>query len=131
MSLRCSSNLYGAPILTQYEGYKLPHKRKLNIDSDARLLDNRLLVRVRKFEPIGHFDDQINIPSWLKDESLELYCPHARQMFSHQEQLSNETIEAGKLLCADPGKRTGFVHKRYLCKYCPTETVIEIVRRED
>lgn len=108
--------------------YSLP-RHKLHTDSEARLVDGRLLVRIRQMQSIGHFDNQI--PSELEDANLEFNCPHARETFHYPQHLADETVEASRLLCRDERNRAGFVHKRYRCKQCPTETLIEVVRHED
>jgi hypothetical protein len=97
-------------------------------DSEARLIEGRLLVRVRQFQTLGYFATQEL--SRRKDENLEFNCPHARELFYSNQNLKLEKLEAYKRVCVE-NETAGFVHKRFLCKRCRTETVIEVIRRED
>jgi hypothetical protein len=62
-----------------------------------------LLVRIRQTQSIGHFDNQT--PTELEDANLEFNCPHARETFRYRPHLSNETVEASRLLCRDERNR--------------------------
>jgi hypothetical protein len=97
-------------------------------DSEARLIEGRLLVRVRQFQTLGYFATQEL--SRRKGENLEFNCPHARELFDSNQDLKLEKLEAYKRVCVE-NETAGFVHKRFLCKRCRTETVIEVIRRED
>ncbi|KAJ8105906.1 hypothetical protein OPT61_g9893 [Boeremia exigua] len=108
--------------------------------SKALLVDDRLLVRTQHFMPIGNVIEET--PRRLIDQYAELICPHTRSTFLYANQRANDIIEACRLFChahaasssstsneADTSKLQGFVHSRYRCPRCPTESVLEILPR--
>jgi hypothetical protein len=100
-------------------------------DSEVRLIEGRLLVRERQIHTLGYFAAQE--PSRSEDEfqlRLQLSCPHACELFNSRTDLQLEKLEAYKRACVE-NETAGFVQRRLICKRCRTETVIEVIRRED
>lgn len=127
-ALRYSKEHGGLTLTRADRRHSLP-RHKVQTDGEARLVDSRLLVRIRQMQSIGQLDNQI--PSELEDANLDFNCPHARETFHYLRRLANETVEASQLLCCHERNRAGFTQKRYRCKQHPTEILIEVVFHED